>query len=624
MKKYTRQDNISKDKFEFVQHDEKIYDKKFETKPVGYFKDALIRFAKNRTNVIATTILFTLILLAILVPRITTKNYTTLDSELDLLPPRIPILEKFGIADGTKKYEGIPVDLSTIDPVTGIGYPKGKDPVYVVDGTLKNLVKVCTSLEEDCLGGEGVLTLRNNSVESAIQSTKSFMLDKDKNSKITIDIKELTANSKVYVEVSVDNFANSIVIGEITSKGVKTFNYADVTDAPSFVMSKLRLRLVNNATNTSRRLAVTSVKLEDSTKNEPLIYDEGIKVVNYEIAIANSAFYARENGRLLTASFKYDEYSAALLGLKKATVSEQQLKNTYAKGCKIIESTKTDKTWEYEDGCTTKRVTNVIPQYFKGEILYDYELEYDYSAYKGFDGMPYYFFGTTAAGKDYFALVWLGLRTSLILGFVVASINIFIGVIYGAIEGYYGGLTDLLMERFGEILGRIPWLVWLSLFIIIFGTGFKTIVILLTVTGWLGIASVTRTQFYRYKGREYVLASRTLGASDRRLIFRHILPNGIGTLITASVLSIPLVIFSESTVSYLGYGIGAGSTFKVLGIELSGESLGVLMANARNDLTTNPYLTLFPAIVISILMITFNMFGNALRDAFNPSLRGSE
>jgi ABC-type dipeptide/oligopeptide/nickel transport system permease subunit len=120
------------------------------------------------------------------------------------------------------------------------------------------------------------------------------------------------------------------------------------------------------------------------------------------------------------------------------------------------------------------------------------------------------------------------------------------------------------------------------------------------------------------------LASRTLGAKDGRLIFRHILPNAIGTIITASILMIPYVIFSEATISYLGFGIGHGTTFNFFGVTLSGVSLGVLLSDGRDKLISSPYLTLFPAIVISILMITFNMFGNALRDAFNPALRGAE
>jgi ABC-type dipeptide/oligopeptide/nickel transport system permease subunit len=160
--------------------------------------------------------------------------------------------------------------------------------------------------------------------------------------------------------------------------------------------------------------------------------------------------------------------------------------------------------------------------------------------------------------------------------------------------------------------------------IALLGPGIQTLIFILIVQGWIGVAAITRTQFYRYKGREYVLASRTLGAKDGRLIFRHILPNGIGTIITTSVLTIPFVIFNESTISFLGFGIGHGQSFNVFGIEFSGVSVGVLLADGRKELQSRPYLTLFPGILISILMITFNMFGNALRDAFNPALRGSE
>ena len=255
---------------------------------------------------------------------------------------------------------------------------------------------------------------------------------------------------------------------------------------------------------------------------------------------------------------------------------------------------------------------------------YSYNVDVDYAILTGYDDIPYFLFGTTAAGRDLFTLIWVATRTSLLIGVIVASINITVGIIYGSISGYYGGLVDLIMQRFSEVVGRVPWIVTLSIFVSIFGPGIMTLIYILIFAGWIGVAAITRTQFYRYKGREYVLASRTLGARDARLIFRHILPNGIGTIITSSILSIPGVIFAESTISYLGFGIGHGQEFKLFGITFSGVSIGVLLAEARTYLLTKPYLTLFPAIVISILMITFNMFGNALRDAFNPSLRGSE
>jgi len=132
-------------------------------------------------------------------------------------------------------------------------------------------------------------------------------------------------------------------------------------------------------------------------------------------------------------------------------------------------------------------------------------------------------------------------------------------------------------------------------------------------------------QFYRYKGREYVLAARTLGASDARIIFKHILPNALGTIVTRVVLSIPAVIFLEVNLSYLGFGIGNGQTLKIGPIELTGTSIGVILNDGQTQiLAGNLWLIIYPTIIVSILMITFNMFGNALRDALNPQLRGNE
>jgi oligopeptide transport system permease protein len=132
------------------------------------------------------------------------------------------------------------------------------------------------------------------------------------------------------------------------------------------------------------------------------------------------------------------------------------------------------------------------------------------------------------------------------------------------------------------------------------------------LTGWIGTSATTRSQFYRYRGREYVLASKTLGAKTPTLIFRHILPNAVGTIVTRSVLMIPSTIFSEATISYLGLGL------------TNLDSLGVILSKNQAFLSTYPNELVFPAIIISLLMICFNLFGNGLRDAFNPSLKGTE
>ena len=205
-----------------------------------------------------------------------------------------------------------------------------------------------------------------------------------------------------------------------------------------------------------------------------------------------------------------------------------------------------------------------------------------------------------------------GLRTSLILGVVVTVVNMIIGVIFGAISGYFGGWVDLTMERVTDILGRIPWLVIMTICILYFGQNFFTFGLALCLTGWIGISATTRAQFYRFKGREYVLASRTLGAKDGRLIFKHILPNALGTLVTSCVFLIPSVIFNEASIAYIGLGLQGMDSF------------GVILSDNQQFLSSYPYLILIPSAIMALLMIAFNLFGNGLRDAFNPSLKGSD
>jgi oligopeptide transport system permease protein len=246
------------------------------------------------------------------------------------------------------------------------------------------------------------------------------------------------------------------------------------------------------------------------------------------------------------------------------------------------------------------------------ESLYRWDY---YSGYINKCEYPHYIFGTTANGNDFFKIVFSGLFTSLALGVMTALINITVGVIWGAVSGYFGGWTDILLERLVEILGGMPWIVMMTLIILLLGSNFWTFLLALCITGWMGVAEETRSQFYRYKGREYVLASRTLGANDWRLIFRHILPNGIGTIVTSVALIIPSVIFSEATISYLLPGT----------LQFSGsQSFGVTLETAQGEIGQHPYMIISASIIMVLLMISFNLFGNGLRDAFNPSLKGSD
>jgi oligopeptide transport system permease protein len=225
----------------------------------------------------------------------------------------------------------------------------------------------------------------------------------------------------------------------------------------------------------------------------------------------------------------------------------------------------------------------------------------------------YFWFGTDSLGRDQWTRLWRGSRISLIIAILSMSVNIFIGVIYGAISGYYGGVVDLIMQRIIEIIGGIPLMVIVILFVLYYGPGIIPIALALCLTGWIGMSRMIRAQFYKYKGMEYVLAARTLGATDRTLIFRHILPNAMGIIITMSALAIPGAIFSESFLAYIG-----------LGLQAPEPSIGVLLAEGQKVLLQHPHLTVFPGLLISVLMISFNLLGNGLRDAFDPTLRGQE
>ncbi len=280
---------------------------------------------------------------------------------------------------------------------------------------------------------------------------------------------------------------------------------------------------------------------------------------------------------------------------------------------------------EGEDGITDSNGNKAY--YVYGRIVsggYEVRAEYyEYYTYKHVveykDGItePYFIFGTTAGGKDIFTCLSSGARFSFLFAIAVAAVNLFVGALYGSIAGYYGGKIDLIMERIRDILSAIPFIIIITLLKLHMGSASNIIVLFIAffLTGWIGMASTTRMQFYRYKNQEYVLAARTLGARDRRLMFKHIFPNALGTLVTSCALVIPSMIYSETNLSYLGIiNLEAGSI----------TSVGTLIAAGQQCLSKAPFVTLFPSVFLALLMLSFNLFGNGLRDAFNPSLRGAE
>lgn len=221
-----------------------------------------------------------------------------------------------------------------------------------------------------------------------------------------------------------------------------------------------------------------------------------------------------------------------------------------------------------------------------------------------------HWFGTDDLGRDIFVRTWYGARISLIVGLAAAAIDLFIGVIYGGIMGYFGGRVDNIMNKFSEILYSIPYLLVVILLLVVLEPSLGTIILALTITGWITMSWIVRGEIMQLKNREFVLASRSMGAGSARLLFKHLLPNAVGPIIVTITLSVPNAIFAEAFLSFLG-----------LGVQAPIASLGSMINDSLTGWLYYPWRFLFPAILISLTMLSFNIFGDGLRDALDPKLK---
>ncbi|WP_050614317.1 oligopeptide ABC transporter permease [Bacillus testis] len=250
--------------------------------------------------------------------------------------------------------------------------------------------------------------------------------------------------------------------------------------------------------------------------------------------------------------------------------------------------------WLPFDGTMVNRAGNEIDMYEMKNVPED----------------TYYWFGTDSLGRDLFTRLWKGTQISLYIAFLAAVIDMVIGVAYGAISGYFGGKLDNVMQRITEILMGIPNLVVVILMILVFKPGILSITIALSITGWVSMARVVRAQVMKLKEQEYVLASRTLGGSHSKIIFKHLVPNLAGVIIINTMFTIPSAIFFEAFLSFIG-----------LGLQAPHASLGTLIDDGFKSLLTYPHQLIYPAIAISLIMICFNMVADGLRDALDPKMR---
>lgn len=503
--------NIPVEKLRFANRDGHIHDQKFETKQVGYFRDALRRFGKNKSSVVAAVIILILLLYAIFVPILCETNYS---SSL--------------------------TDTTYLTYTKLLPYSKLLSPLGFWDGCSRKTISEADYLYYSAMGQETGMPV----------ITHEFGTNVDAKGKTTYDVKlnSYTLNGLIYMTLTEQQYKElqswqnetgiQVIYPAVTIK--------DTTDA--------------------------NLWFEASKKGVPKLDKQGEFIHAYKVS-----------GR----DGDYDSLRVE---------GDPGLADPQAEG-------------RYRYAAITGDASSIS---YKVRIN-----KYTYFQYRyGFE--PGFLFGTNDKGQDILTRLAAGARFSFLLAICVSVVNLFIGAIYGAIEGYYGGVADLLMERFSDILSQVPFMVVTTLFQLHLSKKVGVVPALLfafVLTGWIGMASRVRMQFYRFKGQEYVLAARTLGASDVRLMFRHIFPNSLGTIITGSILVIPGVIFSESSLTYLGIINLDSSTM---------TSVGTMLANGKAYLNTFPHIIFFPALFISLLEISFNLFGNGLRDAFNPALRGAD
>ena len=221
-----------------------------------------------------------------------------------------------------------------------------------------------------------------------------------------------------------------------------------------------------------------------------------------------------------------------------------------------------------------------------------------------------YLLGTDSLGRDILTRLMYGVRVSLMVAFVAAAVNMVIGILYGGISGYLGGNADTVMMRVVDIINTIPLTLYVILIMVLLGSGLQSIIIALGSVYWVDMARVVRGQVLSLKQQEFVLAAKTIGSSAKTILFQHLIPNAMGSILVTVTMLIPSAIFMEAFLSFLG-----------IGLQPPLASLGTMCNDASANLRTCPYQLFIPALVICLIMFAFNFVGDGLRDALDPKLK---
>lgn len=633
--------------FEYVaDKKETIHDEAFKTKPTTFAKDALKRFAKNKSSVVGAIIIGILLLGSFTLPFITGHDIKTPHADLSLMLPKL-FNAGTGFWDGTEQRNNIAWDGSIENPDGTTGAPAETPINAVVKGTLK--IEDVTYIDQYYrYAAGGYLRITTDTLYDTEPTEDDYVFlcnyttfDFTKDDECTVSIEfgdtdniggDLLCEHRVRLEyyspltgdydyLTLSDWSKDTSFTTDLSKAIYDADMFEVYNAKILIEGK---PIVGN------KYSYFLVKTVDIKSN---VEDEETVLLLSEISIDNANFTAGKgigstqednldywqstgiknvyHAEKRMVSFRYDKYAEVLGDRYDFIVGGSKINEYIEKGwCELMIPSDPSSFTLLDKKCPVKEIYEA--EYDDDYDVWQYKCHVVYYQYLGYSRMPVYLLGTTANGYDLLTLGMSCLKTSLLIAIISSAVCLAVGLVWGSISGYFGGTVDIVMERITDIINGVPWIVMMTLIILLLDQNAVTFCIALIMTGWIGTATRTRAQFYRFKRREYVLASRTLGASDWRLIFKHILPNGLGTIVTGSVLMIPGCIFSEATISYLGLGL------KGL------DSFGVLLSSNQQYLNSYPVLIVFPAIVISLLMISFNLFGNGLRDALNPTLKGGE
>ena len=640
---------LTKEDFLESKKDAKIYDLKFNTKATTFFKDAMKRFVKSKSALVGGIIVLILMLSSIIVPFCTpdvgvyntdVNNGGGSSVEAKLSPKLFDA--GTGFWDGTVKRTHVLYDNVNQCPV---------DIRMNAVSDLRTYEEISNLSNEHATGGSMCYYMTTEEEKGTISSRPFFL-----NSSLDYNIKfelynyeedasyvlngykfylqsneekyYLLGSESQYVTTLSDEFS---LFDRLTRQDLSgcTLNWEFAggkvdEKLPSFIISSF------NITSTSEDELITdffnNLSFKDGNalginEDNPWTKDSKVRSIPYQV-------------NFTYCDFTFDQYEDAY-GLRIMDYGHKEVQLEVNRGYLVV---------DFSNGTQATTDKDILSQRFKvidpqnslicevveqvndaivtGNKFSGFSLKIRAYNYKklGYSEMPRFIFGTDANSKDFCKLLFTGLRFSFLIAIGVSAVNILIGLVWGSISGYFGGWTDIVMERICDILSGLPSTVIITLAIMYgreanWGSASDVIALMIALfmTGWMGVSGRTRTQFYRYKGREYVLASRTLGAKDSRLIFKHILPNASGTIITGSILMIPSVIYTESSIAYLGLGLQNQVLFGVILAENNSNYRGEVM-----------YLLLIPTLIMVMLMIAFNLFGNGLRDAFNPSLKGGE